>query len=139
MRHERAFLVALAYVIGFTTAFIAFGVSSDTITDQISYTGSQNVAAVAATMTAVPEPIITTQDVGLDERGLYVMRDGEEYFVSARLPQGSEPGAGYHVSIDRLTLTNDGRLLYYCAQEDFDQEGCTEYVYDVLDHSVSEY
>ena len=136
MRHERAILLVLAYVIGFTTSFIAFGVAEDSLTDELSYVSSQNMAAV---MTAVPDPIITTDDVWLDSRGLYVVRDGEEYFVSGRLPAGAEPGPGYHVSIDRLSLSNDGRLLYYCAQEVFDQDPCTEYVYDVLDHSVRTY
>lgn len=138
MRHERAIVLTLAYIIGFTTAYIAFGISTDDAGERIvrSASQSQNVASV---MTAMPEPLITTDDVGLDDRGLYVVLDGEEQFVSGILPEGAEPGAGYHVSIDVLSLANDGRLLYYCAQESFEQEGCTEYVYNVAKHSIRAY
>ena len=138
MRHERAIVLVLAYVIGFTTAFIAFGVASDSATTGVAYNAAstQNAAAV---MTAVPKPLITTDDVGLDDRGLYVVRDGEEYFASLRLPTDVEPKTGYHVSVDYLSLSNDGRLLYYCAQESFDQEGCTEFVYEVANHSIRRY
>ncbi len=138
MRHERAMLIVLTYIIGFTTSFIAFGITGDTgaIHEFAEQKTLQNAAAV---MTAVPEPIITTDDVGLDNLGLYVMRDGEQYFVSGSLPAGAETGPGYHVSIDRISLSHDGRLLYFCAQETFDQKDCTEYVYDVLKHATHPY
>lgn len=133
MKHERATLVALAYFIGITAGFIGFGLSGTESVQQVSYSGFQNTASV---MTAIPQPLITTDDVILDDRGLFVVKGGEEYIVSARLPEGVAPGTGYHVSVDELSLSNDGRLLQYCVQESFDQEGCTSYVYDVANHTV---
>lgn len=135
MRHERAIIVTLAYVIGFTSAFIAYGVQP--VTDlQPTNKDVQNAAGI---VTAVPERLITQDDVVLDSRGLFVIRDGEEYPVSAQLRADVEAGPGYHVSIDSISLVNNGRFLYYCAQETFEEIGCTSYVYDVAKHSVRTY
>ena len=135
MRHERAIIVTLAYIIGFTSAFIAYGIHPNT-DPQPTNSEVQNVAGIA---TAIPERLITQDDVILDSRGLFVIRDGEEYPVSAYLRSGVEPGPGYHVSIDSISLTNNGRRLYYCAQETIEEVGCTGYIYDVAKHTIRSY
>lgn len=138
MRHEQVVILVLAYVIGFTTAFIAFGLNQE---DQSLSTNSVTTVSVVE---ASPESGSTQEaaarieyeDVHLDEQGLYIERNEEVVFVSAPYTDGVEPGAGYHVSVDAYVLADDGTTLHYCAKETPEDEKCNRYEYNILAHTV---
>jgi hypothetical protein len=131
-RHERVITVLSAYLIGFTTAFIAFGVNQ--IENRVDFVYVPSPAQTASVITAtMPEP--TTNPVAyVTEAGLMFGGGGTEVLVSAYSEQGGEDGV--HQSIFEFKASPDEQFLYFCEVPSADIEACKPFVYVVAKDAV---
>lgn len=127
--HVPAILVALAYLIGFVTSYIAFELNDRTY---VPHTLDQ----APVTQQAVVYEAVRT--VTTDE-GFFVTENGQERIISAAQLEG-ELTPGYHRAIAASSVSPDGEFVYYCAVMDR-ADSCLPFVYsrseDVV-HSVSD-
>lgn len=138
MRHEQATITVLAYIIGFTTALIGFGLNNQT-NDTIQQATVTKAAVTQYVKNAEQSPEVVGVDpsaVHLDTEGLYIQTENTQKFISVPYTEGVEPGPGYHVSVDAFVLSEDGTTLHYCAKDVPGDSSCTRYAYNVLAHSV---
>jgi|GEM_PF-3537881 len=125
MKHEKAVLISLAYVIGFVTAFIAFSLSGpdkNIISDEIVATTEMASGNNDSTQ---PDNFAEIMD-RID--GLYVMRDGNERVVSAR-DENISNQKGFHSRIFLASMSPDKTYMHYCAEVVKDANECINYVY----------
>lgn len=134
-RHEKAFLVITAYVIGFTTAFIAFAIPSMQSTDTVE------------TITAAPRAVSSSTaapslSVGKGEEGLYAITPTYQRLLSvdrATLSANlidSAPTSGYYYQIIDAEASRNGQFVYYCEQIDESDDTCDPYVYELATDSL---
>ncbi len=141
-RNEKVLLIVSAYVIGFITAYIAYGLAYTPHNDFVLS------AAVQATTIAEVEP--TPQVVGAvsDETSFAVTPDaltvtvnGETRLISINASQLTEEQIlevgtpGIHTAVSEVELSPDGNELYFCEQAPRETT-CTEYVYSIPDGTV---
>ncbi len=127
-RNERVIMVLAAYAIGFTTAFIAFGVTQ--IEDSIQFvyvpSTSQTANAISA---AQAEPHASDGALVLNEVGL-LYSDGEtEVLLSTNTVQNGEDG--FHAAMIDYTLSPNAKFVYFCEQPLPTSDSCKPFVYDV--------
>jgi len=137
-RHEKVVLIIAAYLIGFTTAFIAFGVAK--------MNAGQPVFVVSEKFT---QPLQTeakvnklSASVALNEEGLYVVTEEKERIIAANrkaLEDEASLGAavpGYYYNVIDAETSRDGRFAYYCEQLTEDAANCDPYVYSILTDKI---
>lgn len=137
-RNEKVLIIICSYVIGFTTAYIAYGIVQSTESGVLADTaGTFAASAISAPALPTAEPI--SYEVADD--GLYLIKDSEELLISANAGSLSEEevadfeGQGVHSEVANVTLTDDGKYLYFC--ETFPgQDTCTPFVYSVDEEVV---
>lgn len=131
--HEQALLVALAYLIGFTTAYIGFALNDSgdkrykiaTPTSDTHEVLGINQAAASNTIRAV-----TTDE------GLFVMKDETERILSSQI-EATEYQPGQHQTIVTTTISPAGDYVHYCAEVASSEAGtCSHFVYSVADDTV---
>ncbi len=122
--HTQAILVALAYLIGFITSYIAFELN-----DRVYV--AKPIDSVPTTQQAVAYGAVKAVAT---EEGLFVSADGHERIVSATLEEG-ELSLGYHRAIAVAEVSPDGEFLFYCAIMD-DPSVCVPFVYSRQDDTV---
>ena len=131
-RHERVALVVAAYVIGFITAFIAFGIGGQKDVEMKNkQAGIHNAAA--QTIVSEQNPV----SVGIGEDGLFVITDTGERMLSASqqslnaslISSAGVPGMYY--SIIDAEASHNGVHVYFCEQLTADSETCDPYVYSL--------
>jgi hypothetical protein len=134
-RHEKAFLVITAYVIGFTTAFIAFAIPNMQSYDAVdALTFAPTVKSVS-----VSTP---TLSVGKGEEGLYAITPTYQRLLSVdRSTLGanlidSAPSSGYYYAIIDAEASRNGQFVYYCEQIDESDTTCDPYVYELATDSL---
>lgn len=138
-RHEKAVIVLTSYVIGFTTAFITFGISAmgsdDYKMETKNHSGVNRVVEFKATHKNISA-------IGEDELGLYVtvgnynrIISGNKNDLSASVIE-SISGPGYAVKQHQPTVSPDGWFAFYCEQEEEDSVECNPYVYNLFDDTV---
>ncbi len=139
-RHERAFVVMASYVIGFTSAFIAFGINHFTPTDVI-------VMSDTITQIATQQPAMQPRQgqsysasIRVEPAGLVVVSEAGKRLLSARKDSpylasviSAEPQPGLAVKIIEAELSRDSRFVYFCEQLTPDSQSCTAYVYSIAD------
>ena len=134
-RHEKIAIIIASYVIGFTTAFIAFGINQPDSRMQVQIQGGQNNSAQQ-----VSDNDITS--VGYGNDGLFVITSGYERLLSAKASTlgasaiSSKGTSGYYYKIVDAEASRDGRFVYFCEQLTQDAETCDPYVYAVEDDSL---
>ncbi len=135
-QYEKALLVGLAYVIGFTTAFIAFNNSqSINVSDQVF----ENTSIVSAKKS-------TSDKVELvdNELGLFIKDGDRERVISAdRSFAYSDDEAservGFHYRVFDAQVSPDNRFVYYCEQLTVKADDCVPLVFDItndISHKV---
>ncbi|MFT5037294.1 MAG: hypothetical protein ACI9VM_000873 [Candidatus Azotimanducaceae bacterium] len=129
MVHERIILVLLGYVIGFTTAFIAFSLAPNIILDS-------DVASFGDGVTTQYASASEPNTITFEETGLYVVKNGQQIIVSGKLQDGIDPGPGFHVSVSFSQISPSGDYIYYCEQETTSSETCNQYVYNADTHTA---
>ncbi len=126
--HTKAILVALAYLIGFTTAYIAFelnDVSPSYAVNENSQTESRVVQQASAygAVRAVTTP-----------EGLFVANGEGERIISAAAEE-DDLEFGFHKEIVSASVSQDGTMVHYCATMD-DSDSCYHFVYVVSEDMV---
>lgn len=121
--HTHAMLVALAYLIGFVTAYIAFALNDH------SYNEKPKERLIAQEAVAYsPVRAVTTED------GLFMVNDGQQRVISAQLDEG-ELSFGYHRGIASASVSSDGSMIHYCAVMS-DVNTCSHFVYVLSEDRV---
>ncbi|MDC1205281.1 hypothetical protein N8083_00330 [Candidatus Pacebacteria bacterium] len=134
MRHEKVVLIVLSYIIGFTTAYIGFGLSNIDTPAYNRYIGS-DLASFSASTKAQEAYAGEPLSVIMNDRGMFVTQNGEEIVVSGKLQEGIVAGQGFHVAIPFYKVSPTGAYVYYCEQETAQPDSCQEYIYVVAEHS----
>lgn len=140
-RHEKAVIVLTSYVIGFTTAFIAFGLNAmynnaDTLNN--SYQAASKISSTAD----YKKIHNNISAIGTDESGLYVTIGGYNRIISGNKNAlgasviESVKGPGYAVEHHFATVTEDGWFAFYCEQTEEDMTTCDPYVYSLFDDTI---
>jgi hypothetical protein len=148
-KHEKAVLVVITYIIGFTSGFIAFGVSDSWkkptavpatvdaalfIPPPAEYTAptSNPPTEEAATSSAVT----TDADVVSYVDGKLYAQVGEEQFVlsisNSVMPTENVEGfstQGIHEELPAYAANSDESYVYFCEQQS-SEETCTNFVFD---------
>lgn len=130
-RHEKVALIIAAYIIGFTTAFIAFGLFKSGTFEQTTF------VPVQVTRANVGDLSFKT-NVGLEEDGLYAVTSNYDRILSAdkRALTASAisslvDGSGYHYRIIDAEASRNAKFVYYCEQLSAEAPTCDAFVYDL--------
>lgn len=130
-RHEKVLLIVLAYIIGFTTAFIAFGFGNQRSAsiDLPAYTPRANAEDSSDALKA---------SVVFKEDGVYVVTSRYDRILSADKNALSSnvltsigESAGFHYRVIDAEASRDAKFVYYCEQLSEASETCHPYVYSV--------
>lgn len=130
-KHEQIIVVCLAYIIGFTTAYIAFALSGKTSGDRAYYAALQERggAGQAAVGSSRVNAMMTAE-------GLLVVKDGQERPLSAKIPADAEASAdGFHYDDVAVMVSPDGQYVHYCAVISHD-DTCSHLMYSVAEDKV---
>lgn len=136
-RHERAVIVAASYVIGFTSAFIAFGLNQ---ANNANYDLVVNPVENQESVTVAPTPVRSYQaSVRIESDGLVVVTENGERLLSARKNSpalaasviASVPQPGFAEKIIEAELSRDSEYVYFCEQLVATDENCSSYVYNI--------
>ena len=125
MRNEKAFIVVLAYIIGFTTAFIAYGVPT-LETHQDKKSSSQKIAEQSGS-------IVTAY---VNETGLFAETQAGSVIISAKATEQSIQKDGWHYDIATASVSPNGRFVHYCEQSLEIPTECKHFVYVAENHTV---
>lgn len=143
-RHEKAALAAVAYIVGFTAAYILFGNFTSTSTPAFMIpTGGSAAAVVTATEASeVVEAEVVAAKVAPDflvsyEAGKLEVIQGESIKLLSFNPETSEltgtedATQGTHFGEVPYVVSNDQKFVFFCEQYDTEDTTCAGYVYDV--------
>jgi hypothetical protein len=139
-RHERVALIIAAYIIGFLTAFIGFGIDvgqPTSFTQVIPANIQDNSASVSSALslsTAINSSIAIT-DTGLEltTDGVTVLLAASQYAVTPNTPQGQD---GVFIGISSYGVSPDGSYAYFCELPSRNVDSCKPFVYSVLSQTV---
>lgn len=133
-KHEQIGIVTLAYIIGFTTAFIAFGISSEMNSQQNTESGeTYNRVVHSNDSTDKSEQTGAVIKAVLKNDGLYVLNGKEERIISAYSEEDPPLVPGFHSEVFATSVSPDGNFVHFCVQLDRDEDQCRNLVYSVAD------
>ena len=133
MKNEKVALVFFAYVIGFTTAFIAFAINDNE--------NSKGDAIAVRKYSEIVEHTDKVQQnnsgVEVVERpeGLFVLNNNQERILSAAALEGMS-GEGFHTEIFTSSVSPDGQYVHFCASLVGESGVCTNFVYSIMDDLI---
>ncbi len=134
-RHDRAIITVAAYVIGFATAYIAFGVdiSPHTKIEHYSNPAQHYVQSDSRTQGHIVSAVI-------EGDGLRVTFANGERLLSARNLKAesqvasviaSSGTSGIHHAIVDAEISRNNKFVYFCEQLTVNAETCDPYIYEV--------
>ena len=139
-RHEKVLITITAYVIGFTTAFIAFGQNQHyhktkyylpvtTATHETLETSSQT-GQLDTTLHQPSTNVIESHEF-VTEVGLYYRSQGDERIVSVNRSylDNAPMQNGYHVAVHGVSLSPNEQFMYFCEQVTEAVDECEPFVY----------
>ena len=127
-RNERVAILLIAYIIGFITAYIAFGVIQ--LEDSVKF--PNQTASVISTQRQVVD---TNVFVAIDKEGLILIKNGERTLLSIT-DGGALLSDGVHTSIVEYALSPDKSQVYFCELPSDDSKSCRPYIYSIVDEVV---
>jgi len=137
-RHERAYVVMTSYVIGFTSAFIAFGINHVVQTDFVVIEDLTQTAAVQQPAMQPRMGQSYSASIRIEPAGLVVVSEAGKRLLSARKDSpylasviSSEAQPGLAVKIVEAELSRDSRFVYFCEQLQAEAQSCVAYVYNI--------
>lgn len=143
MKHEKIVLVGLAYCIGFTTAFIAFGFQNEYGHMQVpqvrEYGASglvQKLPAEEVAETTAASSYEFIDDAVITEEGLFATMQDEMRVVSAYAPSPEGRVAGFHYRVVDMLVSPDQSYLYYCVLLSQEDTTCRSYLYHAASDAV---
>ena len=128
-RNERVAILLIAYIIGFITAYIAFGVIQ--LEDSVKF--PNQTASVISTQRQVVDT--TNVFVALDKEGLVLIKNDERTLLSIT-DEGALLSDGVHTSIVEYALSPDKSQVYFCELPSDDSKSCRPYIYSIVDEVV---
>jgi len=135
-RNERAAILLAAYVIGFVTAYIAFGVTQLSNTVELATIASQNTAsAIMAEQQARRGGVAF---IAMDKEGLILIKNDKRTLLSATINAQDNTflDEGSHVAITDYSLSPDQQSVYFCELPANDVDSCRPYIYSIKDDVV---
>ncbi len=144
-KHEKAVLVVIAYIIGFTSGFIAFGISELNFKNLDDIATDLPVLDPATTPyvppTSQPPAVIESAAASYSEGKLYA-DVGEERFVlsisNEVMPKDNVEGfatQGIHHNLPIFITSPSGRYVYFCEQQTTEQK-CTSFIFDTYTNLI---
>ena len=133
-QYEQILLAVLGFVIGFVTAFIAFGLLDRNDNESIAPRVADEYGLVATVGEQDREGLIDAPII--DNVGLFAKMGSRNRVVSAAALAQSEDSYGYHYAVWGVLVSPNHRYLYYCAQLHAEDTQCSSYIYDAA-HDVS--
>ncbi len=151
-KHEKAVLVILSYVAGFTAGFIVFGISynppleSVMVNEGLMTTDTETTESIApaeemAEMTESNEAPDMSREVSYQDGRLLANVNGASVLLSAQLKTVDAETAkafanqGVHETIPQYIASDDSNFIYYCEQHSA-ADSCTNFVYDVANQVI---
>jgi hypothetical protein len=136
-KHERITIVILSYLIGFTTAFIAFSFQTvpsepDFYQSDQSYAVVDNSASVSQTSTDNKDNALKTVSVDEKMDGLYAIIDGKERIMSAQAISATSAIPGFHHQLFEVEISPNTEYIHYCAQSLDTDDFCSHFIYSVV-------
>jgi hypothetical protein len=134
-RNERVGILVASYIIGFITAYIAFGVIQLEDSLEFVQVPTQNMASVIASQQVKSS---TETYVAVDSVGLIIIKDNERTLLSATgdANQSDFFDEGEHVAISDYSLAPDKMHVYFCELPSQDADSCRPYIYSLVDSTV---
>ncbi len=146
-KHEKAVLVLLSYVSGFTAGFIIFGLSTlsqpgpvESVIYEVPVANevSMNEVEPVTEVVAPTETDTSTmnEDVMYKDGRLMANVNGAAVLLSAQLATVDAETAksfanqGVHQAIPKYMASDDANFVYYCEQHS-EVDSCTNFIYDV--------
>ena len=143
-KHEKAVLVILSYVSGFTAGFIIFGMSalsSARPAESVIYHEPQATDISMNTVDEVAAPVeletpVPTEEVMYKDGRLMANINGASVLLSAQLATVDAETAktfanqGVHQAIPKYQASDDANFVYYCEQHS-EADSCINFIYDV--------
>ena len=143
-KHEKAVLVILSYVSGFTAGFIVFGlvnlaplntaaVISESVADVVSVVEPEPLATAD---TVLADATKSAREVEYIDGRLMANANGASVLLSAQLNTVDAETAkafanqGVHQAIPNYVASEDGAYIYYCEQHST-EDLCTNFMYNV--------
>jgi hypothetical protein len=144
-KHEKAVLVILSYVSGFTAGFIIFGLTQSASLRNVPVMADPVFTETSEEMTVVfPEEGSMTPPETVDQSSQVLYKDGRlmanvngaSVLLSAQLKTVDAETAeafasqGVHEAIPNFATSDDGAFIYYCEQHDT-ADSCINFIYSV--------
>lgn len=133
--HREAIIVGLAYIIGFTTAFIAFGLDG---------TGKHKSKAKYHRELPVEQTVAERGEkqigIAIREEGLYALLSDKDRIISAQGASLINAKPGWHHQVIKTEVSPNNSYIYYCVQLVSSSSDCANFVYEVeadVVHKVS--
>lgn len=146
-KHEKAVLIIVAYIIGFTSGFIAFGLSA-------LYQSNANLAALPTDFTPQATPYTPptsnppadseSDDVAVasySDGKLYATIGAEKFVLSISdevMPNDNVEGfstQGIHIGLPAFSTSSDGRFIHFCEQKTA-EDSCMHFVFDATSNLI---
>lgn len=156
-KHEKAVLVILSYISGFTAGFIVFALANTSAVQSpaIVMIPDEPVMQIETPQTApTEESVITPTESSLEASNadegvqalykdgrLMASANGASILLSAQLDTVDKETAklfsdqGVHTAIPKFATSDDGSYIYYCEQHS-DADLCTNFIYDVANQVI---
>ncbi len=145
-KHEKAVLVVIAYIIGFTSGFIAFGITNKDVTPVLSEPTPAFVPSDYTPPTENPPefeeaPVATEEIVSYEEGKLYAKVGAEKFVLSLQsniMPKENVEGfstQGIHESVPAYLASTDNKYIYFCEQQTADLN-CTNFIFDSVNNVI---
>lgn len=148
-KHEKAVLVILAYVVGFTAGFIVFGLSSAPALQSVTVAPIVETPATTEVVAEVPvdkmmentEAPDMSQQVMYKDGRLMANSNGASVLLSAQMQTVDAETAkafaeqGVHEALPQYMASDDGNFIYYCEQH-AGEDTCINFVYSVTDQVI---
>lgn len=160
-RHEKAVLVVISFIIGFTCGLIAFGLRPSTTTEMVSEPTVElmmppvDMAAPAVIegyepptenppdYTPAEDEVVpaTTEPVTYEDGKLYANVGDERFLLSLRTDIMTDPNVegfatqGLHEALPVYSASPDGQFVHFCEQQTTEPE-CTHFVFSVADTAI---
>lgn len=126
--HTKAILVGLAYLIGFTTAYIAFELNDVSPSYAVKDNGVTESRVIQQASAYGAVRAVTTPE------GLFVASQDGQRIISAAAG-GEDLEFGFHKEIVSASVSHDAAMVHYCATMD-DSDSCYHFVYVVSEDVV---
>lgn len=131
-RNEKVMILLASYVIGFTTAYIAYGINSNLLPEPAFPVNLNTQSATVALATKPASNVIYE----LTDKGLEVIVDGNRQLVSVPASSLSEQeraemgDQGVYETVAGVSLSSSGEYLYYCEYP-VGAISCNPFVYKI--------